>query len=720
MDPHFVHHMQPLECSPGNDNNLRIHREGKPMKYRKTLIRQMIPIEPLLAQCISIHPWNPLNSHQSLDAVRIVTLQDCPNELSLLPKIHTWHSASILQSMHKPINYHRDEICNRVQKVEDFSCIYRDHSRLYDVTEMFTRCQCDAYCHIFGDCCYDHTRRVENVLPMSRESQSQEKAVPFMSEVANSLSCMNVELSDTYPRHGMGFYMVGDCPEHKRDSPLQAHCRLDISAENLTYIHYLPIEIHHIVYRNIYCARCFGADISQGEFWAIVFTAYKHYSICKQIMVMMSEMPELPLDLIKKYCGWKGFAGPDVPFNNVKQSMGPTRMGKYCLDKVTWLHSEKGHANNDSDLASWYLTTFDKLDDCRAAFINPPRYQSLDSIVFEKTYQGFRVLASLTDICKYCDAMALLSLTYRIGSIERYITPPSSVSLTDGRLVAFFQGSFNCSFFKDCQNANDEWISADVHVAISQTGSVISIIVLLLLLFLMSRKSFGKTESKRLQISLIVSKIFFFVSFSLSYLLRNIACKLMAILLHFSLILSFSYSITIGVKIALVMWRLKNDLAAMAKENKSDKISKQEVGYQVFIWSFCIVLVGACLGYENLTEEMLFGYDENRFCLTSDEKGWLFLIIIPTAVTLVVNLATIVYSGCSLYFLMASKPLLRTCSVSRLLKFLARMICFQSLQWALGLIFYVSQNETCGLIFEIFGSFEGLMIFCALITSEIA
>ena len=451
MDPHFVYHIQPTKCSPENDlvNKLQNHRKGKEMRFRKTLTHQMIPIHPKLVGCISIHPWNPSHSHLSLDAVRFVTMQDCPDELPLIRQLLTWHSASIEPFMHEPMHDHRDSICNRVKKEEDVFCVLRDHFQLYDVTEQLTKCQCDTYCHIFGDCCFDSNLRGEDELSML--PKSQEEMVPFMSEIATSLYCMNMELSNTYPRHGIGFYMVGDCPEHKRDTPLQAHCQLEIDGKNLTYIHFLPIEIHHVVYRNIFCARCFEADISQGKFWAIVFTAYKDYFICKQILVMMSENLALPLDLIKKYCGWTGFAGPVLSYNDKLNSMGPTRMGKYCLDKVTWLHADNPHTNT-SDFSPQFLSTFDDHDACQAAFFNHsrPPFQSLDTLVFEKTYQGFRVIAGLTDICENCDAMTIVTLTTHISSIEQYITPLSSVSFTDGQLVAFFEGSFNCSSLVAC------------------------------------------------------------------------------------------------------------------------------------------------------------------------------------------------------------------------------------------------------------------------------
>ena len=97
----------------------------------------------------------------------------------------------------------------------------------------------------------------------------------------------------------------------------------------------------------------------------------------------------------------------------------------------------------------------------------------------------------------------------------------------------------------------------------------------------------------------------------------------------------------------------------------------------------------------------------NLFCYIHD---FLTLLKTPYYPTL--------YSGIAFYKLDASRPLLKACTIPRIVAFLARMISFQGLQWIFGLIHYATENEIMALLFEIFGSFEGAFIFASLIGSQ--
>ena len=194
----------------------------------------------------------------------------------------------------------------------------------------------------------------------------------------------------------------------------------------------------------------------------------------------------------------------------------------------------------------------------------------------------------------------------------------------------------------------------------------------------------------------------------------------MAVLLHASLLLTFSYSVTLGLKISLLMWKLKNDVASLSIENKSSGgVTAREASFHGFAWLVCLASVTAIVVYEHTTTDAIFGFGERRVCLATSQKGMLYLIIIPTVVTLLLNIITTVYSGVTLTQLMRSRPLNRDPLVPRLLLFLGRMVSFQSLQWILGLAYYLSKKEIIGLLFEIFGSFEGLVMFCSFITVEL-
>ena len=194
----------------------------------------------------------------------------------------------------------------------------------------------------------------------------------------------------------------------------------------------------------------------------------------------------------------------------------------------------------------------------------------------------------------------------------------------------------------------------------------------------------------------------------------------MAILLHASLLLTFSYSVTLGLKISLLMWKLKNDLASLSIENKSSGgLTAREASFHGFAWLVCLASVTAIVVYEHTTTDAIFGFGERRVCLATSQKGMLYLIIIPTVVTLLLNIITTVYSGVTLTQLMRSRPLNRDPLVPRLLLFLGRMISFQSLQWALGLVYYVTQVDVVGFLFEIFLTFEGFIISSSYLAADL-
>ena len=99
------------------------------------------------------------------------------------------------------------------------------------------------------------------------------------------------------------------------------------------------------------------------------------------------------------------------------------------------------------------------------------------------------------------------------------------------------------------------------------------------------------------------------------------------------------------------------------------------------------------------------------------ESGALYLVVIPTITTLLINAVSTAYSGIILYFFTSSDHLISSVVIPRLLTFLFRMLTFQSLQWVFGIAYHFTKNEYVGTTFSILGSFEGLLIFCSLIRS---
>ena len=94
--------------------------------------------------------------------------------------------------------------------------------------------------------------------------------------------------------------------------------------------------------------------------------------------------------------------------------------------------------------------------------------------------------------------------------------------------------------------------------------------------------------------------------FIVSYFLKEIACKVMSVLLHTLLFLSFSYSVLFGQKVSLMMWQLKNNFASMSEENKEDKTSIVEVSVHIFI--ILLSSRGGCvpLFYDHVAKNPVF------------------------------------------------------------------------------------------------------------------
>ena len=212
---------------------------------------------------------------------------------------------------------------------------------------------------------------------------------------------------------------------------------------------------------------------------------------------------------------------------------------------------------------------------------------------------------------------------------------------------------------------------------------------------------------------MILSKILFFFSFFLSYWLRKwtMACKVLSGLLHGSLLMTFFYSSLLGIKISLMMWRLKNKLASLSHENKEEnKLSWKELLGNVTAFVVFIFGCGFLVLYESVSGTSYFGFGANQLCVVTSDKGTLYLVIMPMLVSVILNVINTTYSGVVFYQLTASNVAVKGGTMKRLVTFLGRMMSFQSIQWSLGLIYFVTRNEIVGFIFEVFMSFEGFIM----------
>ena len=582
------------------------------------------------------------------------------------------------------------------------SCAFRGDYQLYDVRDGLGGCQCDALCKIFQDCCPDFAERDDGDDYM-------------VSGILESLQCISTEYSPE--KSGVGFYMIADCPSKSDDDYLSRQCYLTVRPEEHLILHYVPIEIDSNIYRNIFCAKCYRADIERGKFWQIYFptpATPKGEERCGEVFHGVKEDPTIALDTLIEACGSVGNSGPRLR----GYTYGRSRMGKLCATR----RSEKDGAGEETSIdatVSRLLNLFPN-DSCAQAMITAIQdnaHSTTGLKFFMKVKDGFKVISDSRGICKHCDTRFLSLFSFNTDSIKPYVL---SEGWQSARWAMMFAKTvtLNCSVYDDCAD-EDSPISKNARAIIWQTGSTISVVLLIALLVIMKRKrSFLKSESRRLQSFFIFSKILYFVCFFLSYQLRKVACKVLSALLHATLLISFAYSILLSFNISLMMWKLKNDLASLSVKNKVQKVTWKEIVYHLCAVITCVVIVAAVVVYELVVDDALFGLGKNQHCLTTTEKGQLYLIIIPTITTLVVNALFTGYSVFTLYWLMASNPLIQVGITSRVLTFLGRMISFQGIQWILGLVHYVSGNEIVGIIFDVTASFEGMVIFASLAVAE--
>ena len=560
--------------------------------------------------------------------------------------------------------------------------------------------------------------------------------------MSHALRCIPAKLfPDQYT--SFGFFMVGECPgdmekESSYGNFLRLHCvAADMGLTNLSLWHYLPIQIDNVVYRNIFCARCFNADLENGDMWGI-FVPTKHWRQNQVVYENMDEMISAPMEELHSKNG-------DCLYLAPKGSLkGVGRMGGYCipppLTQVVPVHSSTSQIGLDE--------IFPK-DSCAKAIEralttrHSHSHQFGNKLYFKQEFL-FGVIPDgfMDEICQKCDDLFLTLFTTNTAVTRLYVPDFwHSTMFLSGHLTVLFDGYvklnrdlLNCSYYGELCDSDDgakgegfrvsspkKMIPLMTMVVISQCGSLTSIVLMLTLLAVMKRSSnFCKTETRRLQISIIVTKIFFFVTFSLSYPLRKTAsCRILAGFLHFFLWLSFAFSTILGLKISVIMWKIKNDLASMAFAHKDDRVSVREILYNVGAFGLSGGAIVTMVVTDFAAEGAIFGFGANHECMTTTEKGILYLLVVPTVVALFVNFTTTFYSGVVLCLVSTSVPCLETAVVSRVLRFLIRMVSFEGLQWIFGLIYFLFNDEIVGLLFIIFGTFEGLFIFCSLILAEI-
>ena len=584
-----------------------------------------------------------------------------------------------------------------------------------------------------GDCCADFK---DSTIASRISVEMKQNGSSSDDRMIDALRCISNEYADEGDpeKHGLGMYMVSDCQHrHERDH-LRRQCKIDIQPSHHLVLHFIPIEIDSTIYRNVFCARCYHANVRRGRFWTLKLGVPTVHDACAKLVIDMEMHSKVFLDQVKWACSGNGFVVP----NARSLTRGRSRMGMMCLVPSTGIPRETDAlvkaaiTESSKDEIDIHPLNVDEEDACARAIqkslSGPLRMDNHEDhpIFYAKIKSGFKIVNDVGEICQKCDALMRSLFTPNTDAIMSYFYDFSrDFGLNDGRMKVLFDAAslIDCHVLDDCELSVA--IPSTVHVAVSQTGTLVSIALLIILLRVVVAKQRDKNSSSsapgRVQVCLIISKIIFFSCFFLSFILRRVVCKLMSALLHSSLLLSFSYSMMMGIRISIMMWRLKNDFASLAHANKCKKVSWGEVVANGAAVLMSIGVGAVVLIYESVTEASIFGFGKNEFCVVTTGKGALLLVVIPTITTLIVNILSVVYSGCVLYSLTNANggSNIHSNTVARMLTFLGRMISFQSLQWTFGLVYYVTLNEIVGFLFEIFVSFEGLLISSGFFISEL-
>ena len=659
----------------------------------------MPEIRHVFMRCVRFQVVSP-DTLSELPHFRFVRTKECPQWLSFKEKLQ-----KIVKFDGDMLSL--DKLCARdllsresFKDVEDptRTCSTRNILHEYDIENQIKNCQCDIYCYHFGDCCSDKAY-------ISLNMGMRHNDLFLNNEMLEVFKCTSTQFPDKKSHHDLGYYMISDCPKSYRNHSLRRHCIVNVEADHQTHLHYLPVVINEIVYRNIFCARCFSQDLEKGSFWDLFFPFMKLASAerCQQFIDSVLKEARILLSSFREFCKSLVLPVPKV----ISSMRGNTRMGRLCLTLDRYTLNEKQSKDN--------FSVNDDISQCKKSINHahlPGHKNATGPVFYAKTNIMFTVVTNFEQICKKCDSMLLTLLSHSLANLEPYFysTP---WNMKPGQFSIFFDSPIllDCKFYEDCEKPGN-LIPATAHIILSLTGCSVSVILLSILLYAMvSHQTLFSSEPKRLQGVFIFTKILFFTIFILSYALRNVACKPISILLHMTLLMTFSFSGFIGIKISFLMWKLKNQLASMAAENGNKKMTVTEFCRYLGVIFFCFLYVVAFAVYERVKDVQIFGTTENQWCAVTHKKSAIYLVTVPTSLILLTNIFSTFYSGLTLYWITKSNSLVKTNTVSRLLHFLGKLMCFQGVQWAFGLIYFVTQNEIIQLFFVVLGSFEGAGIF---------
>ena len=124
------------------------------------------------------------------------------------------------------------------------------------------------------------------------------------------------------------------------------------------------------------------------------------------------------------------------------------------------------------------------------------------------------------------------------------------------------------------------------------------------------------TSARYYQYSTIVAKLLFFTSLCLGSALKInfIACKMVSLLFHFSLIVSLMNMIAFGVKVSSLMSKLNHNMANLTVANQRFFSKGLDIIVLVSLWSGSFIIIILSWLYDYLNSKLFFGFGLNGIC----------------------------------------------------------------------------------------------------------
>ena len=635
---------------------------------------------------------------------------------------------------------------------ESQDCLTREPAFDPYVAGMTVDCQCDVFCHHFQDCC-------ANALPLHMHRSQQDEDSKLL--ILGPPSCISYQLPPWEPTNTLGLFMIDQCPTNSQiphQSVMRRHCLINVATDELSMFHFVPVEVDGVVYRNIFCAWCHSVQVQKAHLWSITFE--NSSSECQKIVDRVLEMELVSFSKAYRICltEKRGFVSPlktdEDPFNRI--TSGLHRMGKLCTlrdfesqpSDWTWLnssvametksqepvHDHEFEAESDAEAdaeadkeadteadaeADTFLASY--LECQKAVNLGVVQYINTFTFGFVKMKYGFTLIRDVAQVCDKCQHALRYYFTTKMSAIDNFLTPKFRTNgFLDGSISMLFHSHevVSCASLGVCEQEEsgekEKTSSPEILTALTKSGCLLSLASLLAVLFIFKHRGhFCSTEPKRLQFFLILSKSLFFLClfFSSTYKTIKIVCQIIGIFLHASLLLCFSATTLFGLKVSLLMFRVKTDLARVAIDPaQGKKMGKGEMAQYGLIWG----LIG-CFGVtvvilEIATEHRFFGYGVDETCFVSGERALFYSVFIPTAITVGINVLTTGISTFLMYRLTMEQG--KTIgSVRSVFGYFCRLLAFQSIQWLFGLIYYMTDNMVISYFFTVLSSFEGIFIF---------